>query len=160
MFLPALTYDNARLPHALLSAGETLADQELIDAGLCALAFLNAVSFRDHVLSVIGCHGWYPRGGRPALFDQQPIDAGAAVEGNLAAYRITQLSEYLDYATRAMNWFYGENIHGRPVYNPATGGCHDGLHRDGVNENQGAESVLAHLLAQLDFYATIPERFA
>ena len=158
-FMPELTYDNARLPQALLSAGHILGHQEYIEAGLSALRFLNEVCFRNGKLYVIGCHGWYPRGGTPALFDQQPIDAGATVESNLAAYRITGLDEYLQFAVRAMNWFFGVNIHGQALYNPTSGGCHDGLHREGVNENQGAESVLAYLLAQLDFFASAPERF-
>ncbi len=33
------------------------------------------------------------------------------------------------------------------LYDPSTGGCRDGLHADRANENQGAESTLAFLLA-------------
>ena len=43
-------------------------------------------------------------------------------------------------------------ILGRPcVFNdwPATGGCYDGLTPEGLNQNQGAESTLAFLSAQL-----------
>jgi len=35
------------------------------------------------------------------------------------------------------------------VYNPVTGGCHDGVRQRGVNLNQGAESTIAYLLARL-----------
>jgi hypothetical protein len=34
-----------------------------------------------------------------------------------------------------------------------TGGCRDGLHADRVNENQGAESTLAFLLALQEMQA-------
>ena len=44
----------------------------------------------------------------------------------------------------------GRNDLGLPLYDPATGGCYDGLHSDRVNENQGAESTLAFLLAALE----------
>ena len=43
-----------------------------------------------------------------------------------------------------------------PLYNAHSGGCHDGLHAHGVNENQGAESTIVHLLAQLSMYQLAP----
>ncbi len=43
--------------------------------------------------------------------------------------------------------FLGRNDLDQPLYNPASGGCYDGLHFDRVNLNQGAESTLAFLLA-------------
>jgi hypothetical protein len=36
------------------------------------------------------------------------------------------------------------------LYDAGTGGCHDGLHRDRRNENQGAESTLSFLMALMD----------
>ncbi len=36
------------------------------------------------------------------------------------------------------------------LFDPATGACYDGLRPDWVNQNQGAESTLAFLLARLD----------
>jgi hypothetical protein len=36
------------------------------------------------------------------------------------------------------------------LYDPATGGCRDGLHSDRLNQNEGAESTLAFLLALLE----------
>jgi len=36
------------------------------------------------------------------------------------------------------------------LYDPTTGGCRDGLHPERVNENQGAESTLAFLMAQVE----------
>ena len=46
---------------------------------------------------------------------------------------------------RCVAWFLGANDAGLAVYDPATGGGFDGLHRDRVNQNQGAESTLAAL---------------
>jgi hypothetical protein len=36
------------------------------------------------------------------------------------------------------------------LYDPSTGGCRDGLHPERVNENQGAESTLAFLMALIE----------
>jgi hypothetical protein len=41
----------------------------------------------------------------------------------------------------------GRNDLGLSLYDPKTGGCRDGLHTDRVNQNQGAESTLAYLIA-------------
>jgi hypothetical protein len=148
-FLPILTYANARLPQSMLCSALLLGDETLLAIGLRTLNFLRHETICDGVLSPIGCHGWYPRGKPRAEFDQQPIDAGAMVEACLTGYHVTHDPGYWDDAMCAMSWFYGNNAHGLWVYDPESGGCHDGLHSTGVNENQGAESTIVHLLAQL-----------
>ena len=45
----------------------------------------------------------------------------------------------------AAAWFEGANDAGLMMWDPQTGGGFDGLHADGVNQNQGAESTLAVL---------------
>jgi hypothetical protein len=49
----------------------------------------------------------------------------------------------------AFEWFFGRNRLGVPVYDFATGGCHDGLGAETLNDNEGAESTLAFLQALL-----------
>jgi hypothetical protein len=46
-------------------------------------------------------------------------------------------------AMRAFEWFLGRNRLRRPLYDFATGGCSDGLGRDALNQDEGAESTLA-----------------
>ena len=46
----------------------------------------------------------------------------------------------------------GRNDLGLTLYDPATGGCCDGLHPDRANQNQGAESTLAFLLALTEMH--------
>ncbi len=72
------------------------------------------------------------------------------VSACLAAYTLTGEVRWREEAQRAFEWFLGRNDLGVPLYDPATGGCRDGLHPDRVNENQGAESTLAFLLALLE----------
>ena len=59
---------------------------------------------------------------------------------------------------RAFDWFLGQNELQQPLYDPATGGCRDGLHADRVNENQGAESTLSFLLALFEHAFGRPRR--
>jgi len=68
------------------------------------------------------------------------------------ALRIDAGTQWATHARRAFNWFLGENHLHVSLYDPVTGGCRDGLHADRVNENQGAESTLAFLLALQEMY--------
>lgn len=45
----------------------------------------------------------------------------------------------------AFSWFMGNNHLHQIIYNPATGGCYDGLEKDNINLNQGAESTVCYL---------------
>jgi hypothetical protein len=69
------------------------------------------------------------------------------VSACLEAFRVTEDDAWLASARRAFEWFLGRNDLNLSLYDPANGGCSDGLHPDRVNENQGAESTLAFHLA-------------
>ena len=73
--------------------------------------------------------------------------ARAMVSACLDARRITRDARWFVHARRAFDWFLGQNELQRPLYDPSTGACHDGLHPDRINKNQGAESTLSFLLA-------------
>jgi hypothetical protein len=75
--------------------------------------------------------------------DEQPLDAAAIVEAELAAYAVTRGPEHGRRAIHAFEWFLGRNRLQRPVYDFATGGCSDGLGSETLNDNEGAESTLA-----------------
>jgi hypothetical protein len=95
----------------------------------------------------IGSNGFYERDGARAHFDQQPVEAQAMVAVCLDAHRLTLDEAWFREARRAFEWFLGRNDLSLPLYDPASGGCADGLHPDRVNQNQGAESTLAFHLA-------------
>ena len=61
---------------------------------------------------------------------------------------------------RAFEWFLGRNHLGLPVYDFATGGCHDGLRPTGSTANEGAESTLAFLQALLALEGAGLQQFA
>ena len=147
-FQEDLTYDNAKLPHALILSGRATGQQAVLERGLQALRWLTElqISEKGHFRS-IGTNGFYRRGGMRANFDQQPIEAQAMVSACLEAYRATSDLWWYEQAQRAFDWFIGWNDLGLELYSPSTGGCRDGLHVDRVNRNQGAESTVAFLLS-------------
>jgi len=151
-FEGVLAYSNARLPQALLRSGMRSANNEMISAGIEALDWLATIQsceVKGHFVP-IGSQGFYSKKTPKARFDQQPIEACAAVSAYLQALRATGKSSWRQQAWSAFHWFLGNNDLQISLYDPATGGCRDGLHLDRVNENQGAESTLSFLMALLE----------
>jgi glycosyltransferase involved in cell wall biosynthesis len=143
-----LTYDNAKLAHALILSGRATGQQAMFERGLDALRWLTELQISEKgYFRSIGTNGFYRRGGMRANFDQQPIEAQAMVSACLEAYRATSDLWWYEQAQRAFDWFIGWNDLGLELCSPKTGGCRDGLHVDRVNRNQGAESTLAFLLS-------------
>ena len=60
-----------------------------------------------------------------------------------AAFDATGDEYWADLTVLAAEWFLGANDTGVPLFDPVSGGCCDGLERNGRNENQGAESTVA-----------------
>lgn len=145
---PVVTYDNGAPVQALLVAAERLARPDWRDLALQSLGWLLAGQHDpDGRLVPVGNRGWWPRGGRPARHDQQPVEALSLLEACRTAFLATRDARWLDAAERAFGWFLGANELGVRVADPELGGCRDGLGIDGLNENMGAESTLAWLLA-------------
>ena len=145
-----LTYENAVLPHALIATGKEIGDEEMMSVGLDSLDWLmDHQMSAEGIFSPIGNESWFSMGGMKAEFDQQPIEAGTTVIACLAALEATGEPMWGSLAYAAFNWFVGGNALGKPIYNHQTGGCRDGLHADGVNMNEGAESLLVFLFSLL-----------
>jgi len=151
-FESGLAYSNARLPQALMRAGVRAANEEMVSAGLEALDWLVTIQrceVKGHFVP-IGSQGFHSKTTEKARFDQQPVEACANVAACLQAYRATGKGRWRKEAWSAFNWFLGDNDLQIALYDPATGGCRDGLHPDRANENQGAESTLSFLMALLE----------
>jgi glycosyltransferase involved in cell wall biosynthesis len=147
-FEEGLSYDNAKLAHALIVSGRDTGQSSVYERGIQALRWLVGVQTSEHgQLRPIGSDGFYRRHGRRADFDQQPIEAQTTVSACLEAYRATADPWWYEQAQCAFDWFLGWNDLGLELYARQTGGCRDGLHADRSNENQGAESLLAFLLS-------------
>lgn len=144
-----LTYCNAVLPNALFCVYSFNGDKKCLKIAHESINFLNDILFRDGYLNIIGNQGWYHRKGSLPCFDQQPVDAAATAFACWEAYQCLGKYEYVDLANLACQWFFGKNIHGLSLYDETTGGCFDALTEEGVNRNQGAESLLSLLLTEL-----------
>lgn len=149
-FEPRLTYDNARMAQALIAAGRGLNDHEMMDIGVETLEWYagNCGVGGDYV-RLIG-NEWREKDNPDFnAGDEQPLDAAALVEAEVEAFLVTNDRAHGAHALQAFDWFLGRNHYGVPVYDFATGGCHDGIGPGGLNPNEGAESTLVFLSSLL-----------
>jgi hypothetical protein len=147
-FEGSVTYDNARLSQALMLSGRSAGNEEAFRIGEESLRWLVSIQTTPAgCFRPVGSGGFYVREGVRAHFDQQPVEAQAMVAACLDAWRLTGGEMWFREARRAFEWFLGRNDLSLPLYDPASGGCADGLHVDRINQNQGAESTLAFHLA-------------
>ncbi|HEV2644597.1 MAG TPA: hypothetical protein VGT98_17925, partial [Candidatus Elarobacter sp.] len=147
-----LTYDNARMPEALVRGGAALGNARYVETGLAMLEFYASVVIEDpHTARAmfvpVGSDGWYPRGGVKAPYGQQPLEAAAMVDAAFAALDITGDERWRRTAEIAHAWFFGNNTKHAPVATDA--GCGDGLDESGVNPNMGAESTVCYLMSAI-----------
>ena len=156
-FEPILTYDNAILPLALLNAYEITQNEEYLRVALESMRFLESKVFFDGVLRPVGNQGWCKPGEDPAQFDQQGIDVMAMILYYQQAFRVTREQQYLDRMYQSYRWFLGANDLGMALYDPSTGGCADGLHSEGINFNEGAESTLAYWISHVTVASALAE---
>lgn len=149
-----VAYDNARIPHALILTGYWGERHDLLEMGLKSLRWLQEnQTGTDGCFRPIGSEGFWKRGGAPALYDQQPLEAAASVSACIEAWHVTRDDWWRREAQRAFEWFLGGNDLNLSLYDATNGGCFDGLHPNRVNLNQGAESTLSFLLALADMKA-------
>lgn len=151
-FEAVLGYDNPRLSQAMIEAGVALGNQGWVDQGLetlewiCRQQLSSAGVFRPIGSESFGkLHTYLP-------FDQQPLEAQAAIEAAFSAYQATGAVFWYEHAMAAWSWYFGGNDRGVQLADMTTGRCRDGVTPRGVNRNCGAESILAF---QLSHYAML-----
>jgi hypothetical protein len=149
-FEPYLTYANGRLPHALFEAYHESKKDNSLQAAKESIDFLLEVQLIDDIFIPIGNRGWYKKGEKRAMYDQQSLEAAAMTEAAIAAFRETGDAKYESASQKIFNWFHGKNTFNLAVYNSATGGCYDGLTQKGLNLNMGAEAIACYLSAALE----------
>ena len=145
-----LTYSNGILPYALFRSLHHINNEEVRHAAVDSTNFLAQQTIIDGVMSPIGCEQPFMQSRTRPKYDQQPIDVMCKVLLFSEACRHQELQAHCRNVTSAFAWFTGLNDMKAPMYNPETGGCFDGLTRNGVNHNQGAESLLAYLISRVE----------
>ena len=150
-FEDVLAYDNARLPQALIKTGLRTHIPSYVEAGLRSLRWLMSLQTAPSgCFRPVGTKSFGRRRQKPEAFDQQPVEAAAAISACLSAWQVDRGPEWRVGAMQTFDWFLGENDLRTALIDPDTGSCLDGLHPDRANENKGAESALSYLLGLVE----------
>ncbi|NDJ77610.1 MAG: hypothetical protein GYB65_15270 [Chloroflexi bacterium] len=130
--------------HALAEAGAALDRQDWIESAAAgANTFLMRQLAFDRVREL---------GVLPYSREQIAYGTNMLVQGYMALYHATGDERYAQYAGLGASWYFGNNMAGVPMYDPATGRCYDGIlgpRSWRVNLNAGAESTIEALLSLL-----------
>ncbi|TAL60231.1 MAG: glycosyltransferase [Bacteroidetes bacterium] len=148
-FEESLTYANSVIPEALLCAYSETGNELYKRVAKSSFDFLLSLIFIDEEIKVISNRGWHKRGDVKRHFGEQPIDVAYTISSLDLFYEVFGEEEYQNKIEIAFSWFHGNNHLHQIVYNPATGGCHDGLEERNVNLNQGAESTVCYLMSRI-----------
>ncbi len=148
-FEAVLGYDNPRLAQGLIEAGAVLGQADWQREGLATLDWIierqtSASGMFRPVGSETFGHSYNQR-----PFDQQPLEAQAAIEACAAAHAVDPDPRWIAHAEAAYAWFFGANDRGVVLADIATGRCRDGVTPRGANANCGAESILALQLSHV-----------
>jgi hypothetical protein len=144
-----LTYDNSVLAESLLHAYSVTGNTGYKKTAKESFDFLLGKIFTGDWIKVISNQGWLQKERMGQQFGEQPIDVAGTVIALNTFYSVFKGPEYLTKQKIAFNWFLGNNHLRQIIYNPATGGCYDGLEENNINLNQGAESTVCYLMARL-----------
>lgn len=148
-FEDKMTYCNGVLPLAVFYAYDVSGKKEYLSVGLESLDFLIETTMSTGVFKPVGCKGWFPKGGKPAEFDQQPVEACSMMMACLKAYKLTGKPNYKDCARKSFMWYNGMNSMNQTMIDEETGGCLDGIFPTGFNKNEGAESIVCYIMSLL-----------
>ncbi len=146
-FEPLLSYDNPRLCQALIEAGMRRNRPVWTAAGVETLRWIadRQTASEGHFRPIGSETFGKPHAQLP--FDQQPLEALAAIDAARAAYTATGDASWIRHALTAYRWYFGANDRGVVLADMMNGHCRDGVTPRGANENRGAESILAFQLA-------------
>jgi glycosyltransferase involved in cell wall biosynthesis len=153
-FESSLAYDNARLSQALIVTGHATDHAAYVSAGMRSLRWLMRLQTASSGhFRPVGSQSFGAEHQAPQPFDQQPLEAAAAIAACVAAWKAGADPTWRTEAARAFAWFLGSNDLSLPLVDLETGSCRDGLHPDRANENRGAESAVSYLLAVTEMRA-------
>ncbi|AXP81819.1 Spore coat protein SA [Mariniflexile rhizosphaerae] len=154
-FEPYLTYANSVLPESLLYAWKATGNNRFKHIAKESFDFLLSKIFKEDSIRVISNQNWLIKGfedkSSAYIGGEQPIDVAYTILALKQFNRFFPFEGYDDKMEIAFSWFLGNNQLKQIVYNPCTGGCHDGLEEHNVNLNQGAESTVSYLLSRCAF---------
>jgi hypothetical protein len=140
---PGFWHDwGAHMTHALVEAGMALDRQDWIDS-----AAAEADSF---LLRHLAFERFRNMGVVPDRMGQIAYGTNMLVQAYMALYRATGEPRYARYAGLATSWYFGNNMAGVQMADPASGRIFDGINGPvawRVNRNSGAESTIEGLMS-------------
>lgn len=144
-----MTYGNGILPESMLCAYLVTNKPIYKKVALESLEFLSSKMFTEKGFKVISNNGWYHKDSEPQEYGEQPIDVSYTIQSLNSFYTAFKNPEHKQQIKTAFNWFLGQNHLHQIMYNPISGGGYDGLEKENINLNQGAESTVCYLTARL-----------
>jgi glycosyltransferase involved in cell wall biosynthesis len=146
-----LTYGNAVLPEAMMMAWQVTGREEFRKAAEESLDFLCSKTFTDNYMKVINNKTWYHKNNAAVNSEggEQSIEIAYSMLALNTFFLATGNAACLEKMRLAFSWYLGNNHLKQLIYNPLTYGCYDGLEKNNVNQNQGAESSVCYLIARL-----------
>ncbi len=105
-----LTYENGLLPFSLFWAFQVTKNQKYLEIAKGSLDFLIEQTYdrsKDY-FSFVGNKGWHQKGKKPAVFYQEPVEAGNMVEVCVKSYEVLKDTKYLHFAKTAFLWYLGK----------------------------------------------------
>lgn len=148
-FEDIIAYSNAVLPWALFKYYRLSNCKESFEVAKKSLDFLEKITFRKGYFKPVGCKGWMLKGKEPAEYDEQPLEACETIMAYIEALKVTEEKKFAEKAWICFKWYYGLNSENMSMIDSQSGGCYDGITENGVNLNQGAESLISHSIAYL-----------
>ena len=142
-----ISYDNAIIPYSLMLTKGILFEEKYLMYSLDSAAFLDEIIFKNDKLELIGNAGWYKKNGSKSCVGEQPIEIPSLILMYHKLAEINNAPKFYGKAKDCFNWFYGNNRLNAVIYDASTKGCRDGIDKDAVNQNQGAESTISYWLA-------------
>jgi glycosyltransferase involved in cell wall biosynthesis len=146
-----LSYSNSDIPEGLFYAFKITGNARYKHIAIESLEFLIDKMYNNGRIDPISHRSKITKHHVNYLdpYGQQPVEVASIIECLEIAYDVTKNKRYYNLLLCSFTWFLGNNILSEIVYNPATGGGHDGIEKQGINLNQGAESTLSYLVSYL-----------
>jgi glycosyltransferase involved in cell wall biosynthesis len=144
-----LTYANSVLPEAMMYAYLILGNKKYKEIAEVTFDFLLSQYFMKGEIQVISNKGWFHKRNQRTFFGEQPIEVAYTIFSLDLFFEVTQKSKYKEQLQIAFSWFLGNNHLDQIMYNPVNGACYDGLEKEHININQGAESSICYFIAQM-----------
>ena len=144
-----LTYANPILSEALMYAWLITKNKTYKEIGEITFDFLLSHYFMKGQIKVISNDGWFDKRNKRSFHGEQPVEVAYTIFCLDLFYKLTHKKKFADQLKVAFSWFLGNNHLKQIMYNPANGASYDGLEKNNVNINQGAESGLCYFISRL-----------